>query len=445
MSTTATAAAAGTEEDTYIDYDTFLSPTFSPYAFANTLIRSTNDPSDSSIDLSTPLSRVLFDLQEIDSHLHGLTTASALPLISSVSTTHTASDRVLSAVTTQLEALNTTYAHLRRDIAVRSTAASQVLTVVERLHSVTSQLREISRALVLARQMELQLSDLLPAAAVDHHLHHKALVRLAQSVLELHRGNVLASVDPNVEIAAVLRNQVFRPAETAVLQRAREGITEYHPIPISLAAGGGGSGGGDKLAAPVAATAMEGMRGKATAGATALFLLSSSSSKENNSLLISAVQGYINAAVNGSLSALARSLTALSTLDRSCTEVATRCQNLVSLGSLLHGIPRPDNAEGGKKGEKTLLDSVLDALDTPSLQSRFFRSLATGLEPRVREVVNRGGANARILKGAKERLRNALKGTVERGLVGLEGEKQMGGLDLAVAVMLGAVGSLGGR
>jgi hypothetical protein len=422
MSTT---AAAGTEEDTYIDYDTFLSPTFSPYAFANTLIRSTNDPSDSSLDLSTPLSRVLFDLQEIDSHLHGLTTTSALPLLSSVSTTHTASDLVLSAVTTQLEALNTTYAHLRRDIAARSSAASQILTAVERLHSVTSQLREISRALVLARQIELQLSDLLPAAADHHHHHHyKALVRLAQSILELRRGNVLVSVDPDVEIAVVLRNQVFRPAETAVLQRAREGITEYHPIPLA--------GGGDKLAA-----ATEGMRGKAAAGATALFLLSS---PKENELLTSAVQGYINAAVNGSLSALTRSLTALSTLDRSCAEVATRCQNLVSLGGLLHGIPRPGSE--GKKGE-TLLDSVLDALDTPNLQSRFFRSLATGLEPRVREVVNRGGANARILKGAKERLRNALKGTVERGLVGLEGEKQMGGLELAVAVMLGAVGSLG--
>jgi len=66
------------EEDTsYIDYETFLSPTFSPAEFANSLVRTTNNDTDTPLDLSTPLSRVLFDSQEINTHIDTLTTKSA--------------------------------------------------------------------------------------------------------------------------------------------------------------------------------------------------------------------------------------------------------------------------------------------------------------------------------------------------------------------------------
>ena len=53
------------EDASYIDYETFLAPDFKPSAFANNLVLSTNNPNDSPLDLSTPLSRVLFDTQEI--------------------------------------------------------------------------------------------------------------------------------------------------------------------------------------------------------------------------------------------------------------------------------------------------------------------------------------------------------------------------------------------
>jgi hypothetical protein len=69
------------DEPSYIDYETFLDPDFSPASFANTLVVSTNNPNDTPLDLSTPLSRVLFDAQEIDSHIDVLTTRSAVPLL----------------------------------------------------------------------------------------------------------------------------------------------------------------------------------------------------------------------------------------------------------------------------------------------------------------------------------------------------------------------------
>ena len=69
------------EDSKYIDYEAFLDPDFSATSFANTLVLATNNANDSPLDLSTPLSRVLFDVQEVDTTIDTLTTKSALPLL----------------------------------------------------------------------------------------------------------------------------------------------------------------------------------------------------------------------------------------------------------------------------------------------------------------------------------------------------------------------------
>jgi hypothetical protein len=91
------------EEDTsYIDYETFLSPTFSPSEFANSLVLTTNNPTDTPLDLSTPLSRVLFDAQEINTHIDTLTTKSALPLLTHTQEQTKASARIVQEIDSQV-------------------------------------------------------------------------------------------------------------------------------------------------------------------------------------------------------------------------------------------------------------------------------------------------------------------------------------------------------
>jgi len=460
--TAAAAAAAADEDDTYIDYDAFLTPQFSAHSFANTLILGTNvDPSDPTLDLTTPLSRVLFDLQEIDTHIHAVTTASALPLLSFTATSRAASESVLAAVDAQLDALKRAHERLRRDVADRSRVAGEVLLAVERLHAVTTQLRELGRALVVARQIEVQMLELgrggggSAAARGDGGTeYNKALVRASHNIRELRLGRVLADVDDDVVLAQDLRKHVFVPAETAVLAKARDAVLAFEPIAPSAAAPANGSGNGGTTptaaAAPPSAfgagvaggAGAEAMRARAAAGVLALYLLS----REEAVLLTNAVQTQLNSAVNAGLAALARSLTALTTLDRSVGEVAARCQNLVALQSLLSGIPIPTedvaDDQPQQRKQKSLLDPVLAQLDSGGgLPSIFFRSLAAGIEPRVREVAARGGANARILRGAKDRVRNAFRACVERGLAGAAAER--GAVDFEVAVMVGAAGALG--
>ena len=106
-----------TEEDTsYIDYETFLSPTFFPSQFANTLVLSTNNASDTPLDLSTPLSRVLFDNQEISTHIDDLTTKSALPLLSHTQEQTVSSQRIVKEIDEQVKSLNDGYKRLEKEV-----------------------------------------------------------------------------------------------------------------------------------------------------------------------------------------------------------------------------------------------------------------------------------------------------------------------------------------
>ena len=91
------ATSASDSQNSYIDFTALLSPTFSAPHFANNLVTLTNNPTDTSLDLSTPLSRVLFDVQEIDTRIHSLTTKSALPILEHTQTQNVAAQRVLEA------------------------------------------------------------------------------------------------------------------------------------------------------------------------------------------------------------------------------------------------------------------------------------------------------------------------------------------------------------
>ncbi|EDN08947.1 conserved hypothetical protein [Histoplasma mississippiense (nom. inval.)] len=67
------------------------------------------------------------------------------------------------------------------------------------------------------------------------------------------------------------------------------------------------------------------------------------------------------------------------------------------------------------KVKDNLLQPLLHCLDTSSLPSYFWRSLASSLSTRVQEIINRGGVSARTLRSNRERLREQLRECVLRG------------------------------
>ena len=58
--------------DPYADYAALLSPAFMPSAHANTLVLATNDPSDRQTDLTSPMKRIEYDLEEVSRRIDEL-------------------------------------------------------------------------------------------------------------------------------------------------------------------------------------------------------------------------------------------------------------------------------------------------------------------------------------------------------------------------------------
>ena len=58
--------------DPYADYALLLSPTFTPSSHANSLVLATNDPSDKQADLTSPMKRIEYDLEEVNRRIDEL-------------------------------------------------------------------------------------------------------------------------------------------------------------------------------------------------------------------------------------------------------------------------------------------------------------------------------------------------------------------------------------
>ncbi len=390
-----------TDTPSYIDYDVFLSPEFSPVEFANSLVLSTNNATDTPLDLATPLSKVLFDIQEIDTHIHDAASKAAVPLLSYTHAQSTAGTRIADEVQAQVKALTDDYARLERDVVARWQEADDVRRVVERLWETVRLGRVVARCLALGRQLEVQMAELLgsgssagaaaPAGTTQGKKKrddHRALVRIAHTLLSLRQiflstktesaggygdvreearlGNELAQV----RVIKTLQDDLIVPAQKHVIARAAQIVREFSMTSAVASSGAGARdtshpASGSTMSTSSTASAMtttyiqtEETKSRTTSALLTLYLLSpvpqpSSSSSafpsRNNTeiasfqpdLLISALQSYLQTALTSSLASLVRALGSLSTLDRTLAEISARCQNIVALEALLRGVKRP--------------------------------------------------------------------------------------------------------
>ncbi len=147
---------------------------------------STNNASDTPIDLSTPLSRVLFDIQEIDSHIDVLTTRSAIPLLSHTREQTEASARIVAELDGQARSLNDSYRQLEKEVVQKHAEADEVRQVAARLWETLRLGRAVGRCLQLGRQLEVQHAELLASSAAGAGARkedHGALVRSSHTIL----------------------------------------------------------------------------------------------------------------------------------------------------------------------------------------------------------------------------------------------------------------------
>lgn len=461
---TDTAKMAEPASNSYIDYETFLSPDFSATVFANTLVLATNDPTDAPLDLSTPLSRVLFDVQEIDTHIDTLTTQSALPLLSHTATRAASSTRILNEVEAQVASLSEGYRRLEKDVVERYEVAEQVQLAAERLCATVRLGRSVARCLQLGRQLEGQMGE-FSAENSGKREAHRGLVPAVHTLLQVRQvlngsgagqeGEGLGRVN----VVTTLRNDLVEPSERTLLSRAQQIVREFSMSSLLASTSQQSSGASGANAATFAQN--EDTKSRTTSALHVLYYLSPTKPRQTPErfapqLLISALQAYLQTQLQSSLASLARALATLPTLDRTLLEISARCQNIVALEALLASTKTPrhplltESSSPATDLPKDLLTPLLTALDTASLPSFFWRSLASNLSSRVQEILSRGGVSARTLRSNRDRVREAVRECVARGSelpsAAQPGRARVkvGNWEREAAVMVGAiVGPLG--
>lgn len=396
------------DEPSYIDYEAFLAPDFSPAHFANTLVVSTNNPNDTPLDLSTPLSRVLFDAQEVDSHIDLLTTRSAVPLLEYTQTQNQASQHIVSELDTQIKSLNDSYKQLEKEVIDKHAEADEVRQVALRLWETLRLGRSVGRCLQLGRQLQVQQSELgAPGSGEDH----EALVRCSYTILSLRE--VIDAKAPGeeghgldkVDAIRALQETVISPIERSLRETAERFVREFSvPSNTTFAQG-------------------EEAKARLESSLTALYLLSPTSGVKQDRwvprLLLAALETYIRSSLQTSITSLSRSLGQLPSLDRALSEVVAKCQNIVTLEIILHANKPPAHpllpVLPPSNKHPSLIQPLLSHLETGSLASYFWRTMAGSLTARVQDIVNRGGVVARTLKSNKTNVGDAIKQAVIKG------------------------------
>jgi hypothetical protein len=402
---------------------------------------------------------VLFDIQEIDSHIDVLTTRSAIPLLTHTRDQTAASTRIVAEIDSQVKALNDSYKQLEKEVIQKHAEAEEVQQVASRLWETLKLGRAVGRCLQLGRQLEVQHSELAGSASTSTSAStpssrkedHRALVRSTHTLLSLRELLAGTSVPGSegygldrVATIRTLQTSIIDPIERSVRETSERIIREFSP-------------GSSTSSAPTFAQTEE-IRARTVSALTALYLLSPSPStskpggkeeKWTPTLMLQALEVYLRSALQSSIAGLARGLAALPSLERTLSEVAARCQNVVALEAVLESTKAPP-----PRGTGNLLQPLLAHLETGSLASYFWRTLASSLATRVQEIVNRGGVSARTLKTNRNAVSDAIKDCVVRGsqvpnaIAATTKGKRVGekapSWDREVAVMVGAVvGNLG--
>ena len=431
-------------DPSYIDYEAFLDPHFSPTSFANSLVLATNNPSDSPLDLSTPLSRVLFDIQEIDTHIHALTTKSAIPLLTHTSQQADAGQRIVSEVEAHVASLTDGYQRLEKEVIRRYEEAEQVRLAAERLWQTVKIGRAVGRCLLLGRQLQAQMAEVGNDSGTKKD-DHRAMVRASTTLLSVRA--LLSASGPGeegehlgrIDLILALQNSLLAPSDSTLRTRSQQIIREFSMSSLSSSS-----------AATATYAQSEETKSRTTSALLTLCLLSPQ-------LLLSALQTYLRTCLTASLASIARALATLPNLDRALLEVSARCQNIVALEALLESVKPPRHLEndsranlvttspGDGEDSTNLLNPLLVSLDTSSLPSFFWRSLAEGLASRVAELVGRGGAGARALRAQREKVKESIRDCVLRGSQGPGSTPgREGAWEREAAVMVGSVlGPLG--
>jgi hypothetical protein len=369
---------------------------------------------------------------------------------------------MVTALQGQLDALNESYKQLEREVSAKHAEADEVRGVAANLWQARRLGRAVARALQLGRQLEAQWAEVngpaagagvsSSAALARGREDHRALVRCVYTLLglrELFDGEEGEGLE-RVDVVRALREGVVVGVERAVRETAERVVREFSV---------GNASGSATFAQS------EEVKARTVSALTALYLLTPVGRKHGEKwtpvLMLQALEVYLRSSLQSSIAGLSRALATLPSLERTLAEVSARCQNVGALEAVLEGmrVPAHPLMQGKQMAAAVpvggnMLQPLLAYLETGSLASYFWRTMASSMTPRVQEIVGKGGVSARTLKSNRQSVGDAIRECVIRGSQlpsvvaaaaakgrgkGSEGDAGGKHWDREVAVMVGSV------
>lgn len=382
-----------------MDYEVYLDESFSPIAFANSLVQATNDAHDADVDLTTPTKRLKYDLDEVEQRIKNLTASNYEDLIEQASTAGSVAT-MLPPLRASLDHVNSSYAKLQRDILNPYYSAQKLYTALRRLHSTSGLLRAMTWYLYLARQLATLMKPLSGPSGVPENprsmraanldaIEPKDLLQAAQTLLEI-RAQLKA--DPGLRSLQVIRTHEasLGRAETNLILHCQNVIRFYRakmvdPTPDNSIARASSpsllaSSGTPSVAAGIDYAAL------ITHACYTLFLLKPET-------LASSIRKFLVDQVNASVGEIVRSLTSLNmSMSRFTTAMATSCDralNLFTMNTSLQLFNKPASLQADSlvadQLDISLWEFLSSSLDIKSLPAKYWHDLGRSLEQQVRD------------------------------------------------------------
>ncbi|GME86842.1 hypothetical protein B5S28_g1418 [[Candida] boidinii] len=409
------------------DYESYLDPDFKSTEFANELVMATNNPDDSNLDLSTPMKRLQFDLKDIDKKLKKLSNDNYIELIKNFNKLDELNVAV-KIIDPSISLLNNSYDRLNNEIAKPYDEALTLHSALKRLHTTSTLLRSSTYFLYLIQQIEESFSLLqgrIQKLQTKSHLQQMQQNQFQQQQQHHSQQNQQYQIQDDPESFKLLlrccRNQysLKQHLSESPFLKSLKLVRDYELFLKDR----------NLKTLEICTSNIKSFNLNTSEAAMSNIILSLIYLSPET--LYNLIQQILSTQTVSSISFLVHTLNSPKSFNSIMSDVMERAKYVSKLQTVMGKITWPlsetegshqssskndDNINSNNNNSITermsVLKKVTKILELQDILSTFWKDVAVGFEPKLRETLNKGGPVAKALRTFSEQIKNSVKANV---------------------------------
>ncbi|OWB86096.1 hypothetical protein B5S33_g4777 [[Candida] boidinii] len=405
------------------DYESYLDPDFKSTEFANELVMATNNSDDSNLDLSTPMKRLQFDLKDIDKKLKKLSNDNYIELIKNFNKLDELNVAV-KIIDPSISLLNNSYDRLNNEIAKPYDEALTLHSALKRLHTTSTLLRSSTYFLYLIQQIEESFSLLqarINKLQIKSHLQ-QTQQNYYQQQQNQHNQQYQIQDDPE-SFKLLLRcckNQysLRQHLSESPFLKSLKLVRDYELFLKDR----------NLKALEICTSNIKSFNLNTSEAAMSNIILSLIYLSPET--LYNLIQQILSTQTVSSISFLVHTLNSPKSFNSIMSDVMERAKYVSKLQTVMGKVTWPlseteathqpngkdedilNNNNNSITGRMSILKKVTKILELQDILSTFWKDVAVGFEPKLRETMNKGGPVAKALRTFSEQIKNSIKANV---------------------------------